>query len=342
VASSQFSSDSIVTDSVVTFLEKIPPFQFLPVAEIRALARHMTLEYFPKDTVILSAGHRASEALYIVQKGGVKLALRTQVGKELILDMRSEGEIFGVLSLMNRDITRLDATALEDTLCYSIPAEDVHSLIEHHHEVGDYLFRTSVTRYMDRSLNELRAQTSLMGNSEQLLYSLSVCDVVGNQPIVCDEKTTIRDAAQVLAEAGASALFVAGADKRAIGIATDNDFTQKVVARQIALDLPVTAIMRTPVISVESRHLVFQALLAMLTHDIHHLLITEEGIPKRVLTSHDLLLLHCKSPLSLARHLGQQKNLDDLARAQKQIGDLLPLLMREGARASHSHGWSLN
>jgi signal-transduction protein with cAMP-binding, CBS, and nucleotidyltransferase domain len=80
----------------------------------------------------------------------------------------------------------------------------------------------------------------------------------------------------------------------------------------------------------------------MLTHDIHHLLITEEGIPKRVLTSHDLLLLHCKSPLSLARHLGQQKNLDDLARAQKQIGDLLPLLMREGARASHSHGWSLN
>jgi len=76
--------------------------------------------------------------------------------------------------------------------------------------VGDYLFRTSVTRYMDRGLNELRAQTSLMGNSEQLLYSLSVCDVVGNQPIVCDEKTTIRDAAQVLAEAGASALFVAG------------------------------------------------------------------------------------------------------------------------------------
>ena len=342
MASSQFSSDSIVTDSVVTFLEKIPPFQFLPVAEIRALARHMTLEYFPKDTVILSAGHRASEALYIVQKGGVKLALRTQVGKELILDMRSRRRDFrcALADEPRHHTSRRDCTGGHALL--HIPAEDVHSLIEHHHEVGDYLFRTSVTRYMDRSLNELRAQTSLMGNSEQLLYSLSVCDVVGNQPIVCDEKTTIRDAAQVLAEAGASALFVAGADKRAIGIATDNDFTQKVVARQIALDLPVTAIMRTPVISVESRHLVFQALLAMLTHDIHHLLITEEGIPKRVLTSHDLLLLHCKSPLSLARHLGQQKNLDDLARAQKQIGDLLPLLMREGARASHSHGWSLN
>jgi CBS domain-containing protein len=44
------------------------------------LARTMTLEYFPKDTVILSAGHRTSETLYIVQKGALKLALRTQVG----------------------------------------------------------------------------------------------------------------------------------------------------------------------------------------------------------------------------------------------------------------------
>lgn len=35
----------------------------------------MTLEFFPKDTVILSAGHPASESLYVVHKGGVKLAL---------------------------------------------------------------------------------------------------------------------------------------------------------------------------------------------------------------------------------------------------------------------------
>jgi CBS domain-containing protein len=63
--------------------------------------------------------------------------------------------------------------------------------------------------------------------------------------------------------------------------------------------------------------------------------VTEEGKPQGVLTSHDLMLLQGKSPLSLARHLEQQQTLDDLAAAQKRIGDLLPLLMREGARASH-------
>jgi len=81
----------VVTETVVSFLKNIPPFQFLSTTELSRLAARMTLEFFPKDTVILSAGHPSSESLYVVHKGGVKLALRSQVGKQLVLDMRSEG-----------------------------------------------------------------------------------------------------------------------------------------------------------------------------------------------------------------------------------------------------------
>ena len=101
-------SDSVVTDSVVAFLKNVPPFQFLSISELSRLATQMTLEFFPKDTVILSAGHPASESLYVIHKGGVKLALRSQVGKQLVLDMRSEGEIFGLLSILGKDLARLD------------------------------------------------------------------------------------------------------------------------------------------------------------------------------------------------------------------------------------------
>src|SRR5271167_3499423 len=105
------SSSPCVTENVVTFLKKIPPFRFLPVSEIRKLARTMTLEYFPKNTVIFSAGHRAAEALYIVQKGGDKTGAQDPGGQELVLDMRSEGEFFGLLSLMSRVVARSDVTA---------------------------------------------------------------------------------------------------------------------------------------------------------------------------------------------------------------------------------------
>jgi hypothetical protein len=51
----------LVTDSVVAFLEKIPPFQFLPLAELRTLVRSMALEYNcevaspPRDPYLWSA-----------------------------------------------------------------------------------------------------------------------------------------------------------------------------------------------------------------------------------------------------------------------------------------------
>ena len=328
-------SVSVVTEFVVTFLEKIPPFQFLPAAELRSLATVTSLEYFPKDSVILTAGDRASDSLYIVQKGAVKLGIRTQVGKELVIDMRGEGEIFGLLSLMSRDVARLNVIAVEDTFCYSISREDIQDVIARHHEVSDYLLRTSLTRYMDRSLNELRTQVNLVGNAEQLLYSLSVADVARHIAATCGAGTSIHDAAQIASRGNTGALFVVDDEGCAIGAVTDQDFARKVVAEGISADEPVTRIMSSPVISVEGGERVFRALLAMLGRDIHHILVTEQGLPTSVLTSHDLMVLQGKSPLSLARHIEQQQTIDGLAKAQKRVGDLLPLLMREGAKASH-------
>ena len=329
------SANSVVTESVVNFLKDIPPFQFLSSPELAKLARSMAIEYFPKNSVVLSAGQRAAESLYVVQKGAVKLAVRTQVGKELVLDMRSEGELFGVLSLMSGDVARLDVVAVEDTLCYTIPTVEVQRLMSEHGEVADYLVRTSVRRYMDRSLRELRAQTQLMGDSERLLYSLSVNDVVNKVAVTCSAQTSIRDAATLVADSHSTSVIVVDESGLALGIVTESDFTRKVVACGIASEASVNQIMSSPVIAVESSALVFQALLEMLTHDIQHVLVTKNGLSKFVLTSHDLLLLQGKSPLSVARHLDHQKDLPSLGQAQKRVAELLPLLLREGAKASH-------
>ena len=295
----------------------------------------MTLEFFPKDAIILSAGHAASESLYVVHKGGVKLALRSQVGKQLVLDMRSEGEIFGLLSLMSKDLARLDVTAIEDTLCYRIPAEEVQTLISANTEVANYLLRTSVTRYMDRSLQELRTQTGLMGDTERLLYSLAVSEVPASPVLLCSPDTSIREAAQRLAQSKATCLFVVDSGGTAIGIITDRDFADKVVARALPLDQKVTVIMSQPVVAVEASERLFHALLAMVSRNIHHVLVAEKGKPASVLTAHDLMVLQGKSPLNVVRFIDSQTNVHDLAAAQHRIAGLLPLLLREGAKASH-------
>jgi CBS domain-containing protein len=295
----------------------------------------MALEYFPKNDTIIKAGHRAAEVLYIVNKGAVQLALRTMVGKQLVFDLRGEGEIFGLLSLMGRDIARFDVTAVEDALCYSIPGALVHDLASRYPEFSEYLVRVSITRYLDRSLKELKDQTNLMGNAERLLYSLAVKDVVSAPVVVCTGDKSIREAAQLVSTSRATSLAVVGPDGRAIGMVTDRDFTYRVVAGALSLDLPVANIMSTPVVSIESTDPLFQALLAMISKDIHHVLVTDAGLPTAVLSSHDLILLQGKSPLTVTRHIQQQKSVEGLAGAQKKIMELLPLLLREGARVSH-------
>ena len=271
----------------------------------------------------------------MIHKGGVKLALRSQVGKQLVLDMRSEGEIFGLLSVMSKDLARLDVTAIEDTLCYRIPAEQVQRLISSNAEVSNYLLRTSVTRYMDRSLQELRTQTGLMGDTERLLYSLAVSDVPGAPALLCRQETTIREAAQMLSSSKATCVFVVDASGSAIGIVTDRDFAEKVVARAMPLELRVTEIMSAPVVAVEASERLFLALLAMVSRNIHHVLVTQQGRPTGVLTAHDLMVLQGKSPLNVVRFIDAQTNVQDLSSAQQRIAGLLPLLLREGAKASH-------
>jgi len=93
--------------------------------------------------------------------------------------------------------------------------------------------------------------------------------------------------------------------------------------------------MSQPVISVERGERLFQALLAMVSRDIHHILVTHNGEPVGVLTAHDLMVLQGKSPLNVVRHIEEQKTVQDLAAAQNRIAGLLPLLLREGAKASH-------
>ena len=73
----------------------------------------------------------------------------------------------------------------------------------------------------------------------------------------------------------------------------------------------------------------------MVSRNIHHVLVTRQGAPIGVVTAHDLMVLQGKSPLNVVRFIEAQTNVQDLAKANQRIRGLLPLLLREGANASH-------
>src|SRR5207245_10696597 len=113
-------------------------------------------------------------------------------------------------------------------LCYSIPAEEVQRLMSTQPEFASYLIRISLSRYMDRSLQALRMQAGLMGDSERLLYSLAAGDVVSSRPLLCQRETTIREAAHMLASTNATCVVVVGGGVAPEGVLKGRESAAKV------------------------------------------------------------------------------------------------------------------
>ncbi len=62
----------MILEEVVNFLKKEPPFQFLDDAALRSVADSLSIEFYPKDTVILKQDGPPSVFPQGHQEGGCK------------------------------------------------------------------------------------------------------------------------------------------------------------------------------------------------------------------------------------------------------------------------------
>jgi len=60
--------NNIILEDVVAFLKKVPPFQFLSDTDLQAVARNLSMEFYPKDMVILRQDGPPSDALRVIKK----------------------------------------------------------------------------------------------------------------------------------------------------------------------------------------------------------------------------------------------------------------------------------
>ncbi|MGM8891988.1 DUF294 nucleotidyltransferase-like domain-containing protein, partial [Psychrobacter sp. 1Y1] len=97
--------------------------------------------------------------------------------------------------------------------------------------------------------------------------------------------------------------------------------------------LPVHQAMTTTPVTIESNSLVFEAMLLMSEHNIHHLPVVDHGVATGVVTSTDILRGQSSQPLLLIGEIERQKDLQSLIQVSKQIPLLLQNLISADARA---------
>jgi CBS domain-containing protein len=152
------------------------------------------------------------------------------------------------------------------------------------------------------------------------------------EPISIAPSASIREAARLMSERGVSSLLV-GDPGEMIGIVTDRDLRNRVLAAGRDPTDPVSTIMSREPISLEASRPVFEAFLAMAARGIHHLPLTEDGRPVGMVTTRDLVSLQTQHPLYLVREVHKQETVAGLVEVCGRMPRMFALLLQSGARA---------
>lgn len=326
---------SMIIEDAITFLKNVPPFQFLDETVLAEVAKNLSLDFYPKDMVILEQDGPPSDSLRIIKKGGVKISMVSEDGGEVVIDYRGEGDTFGFLSLVGEDRVRSNVTAVDDTICYLLGKDMVMKLLDSHLVFTEYFLKSHITKYIDRTYQEMQNKSIFTGGSDRLLFTTRVGDIGAKEVVSAPEDTPIQEAAQIMSRHKISSLVIMNRDGLPAGMITDRDLREKVVARGRDVNGPVQDIMTMPLIRVDARDYCFEAVLKMLRYNIHHVLVIKEGNLAGVITNHDLMMLQGTSPLSLTKDIESQQSVDGLVPVSRKINGIVGLLLKEGAKAGN-------
>jgi CBS domain-containing protein len=137
----------------------------------------------------------------------------------------------------------------------------------------------------------------------------------------------IRDAAVKMTEKHVGSIIVCDELGKPLGIVTDTDLRTKVVTGDYSREDKIGQIMASPVITIHSNSSVIDILLIMLTRNVHHLCITEDGTDQSraigIVSQRDLTVMQGNSPLLLFREIKRAKSVKDLAEIRNNAEKLV-------------------
>ncbi len=316
------------------FLEKTPPFQFLEPSDLDRLAESIQPMSYAKGTRILSQDGPPSAFLQVIYQGAVKVTRTTENSEEMFIDLRGEGDTIGFLSLLSGDRAKANVVAIEDTLCLLIDKETVLHLIASNPFFSEYFITSHLTQYVEKPLALAGTRLLHYTSSNKLLYKTHIGDLALKEVVMVRDSATIGEAAREMSDRGVSSLVIVNHDESPVGIITDRDLRSKVVAVGRDPSEPVRNIMTTSLIKVDAEDYFFEAILKMLEHNIHHMIVVKNGRFIGTFSNHELMVLQGTSPLTIVRDIESQQTIEGLVTGSRGVDSIISHLLATGAKAS--------
>ena len=317
-----------------SFLKKYPPFTQLDDHALAKLARCLTMELYPAGTHIMKQGDKSSGSLYIIKEGSIRIFARTMQGHENVIDFRGKGDAFGSFPLEGDRPLDISVQAVSDVVCYVADRASVVKLLDEHPALSEYLMPLYFPKGNDRGPRIQPAVGIAHDRSENALFTTPVRELANRDVVSARAGMSILDAVRLMSVRRTGALVIVDGADNPVGILTVTDLRDRVLTAQKSLLDPVSDIMSTPIVRVDGTDLCFEALLKMMSHEVHHLLVMDAGSVAGIVSNHDFMVLQVTSPLMIVRDIESQSSVEGLASSSGKVTALISLLLREGARAN--------
>jgi CBS domain-containing protein len=296
---------------IAEFLSRHPPFDTLEEEALASVADSAEIEFHAARTPVLESAGATSEFAYVVRRGSVELVMDGR-----LLDLLGEGEMFGFASLLDHGPLGFVARAAEDTLVYRLPERAIRPVLE----------QPAAARFIAHSMNKgVRLLAGQDPGPPVAGLGRPVGELVRARALVCPPDTGVRDAARRMVEAGVTCVAVDLGDT--LGIVTDRDIRERVVAAGAPPELPLAAVMSAPAFTVPADSSGAEALLEMLDHGIRHLPVLDAGRQLvGVLDDVDLLASEHRTPFRLRALIARAADVPAVAAAAAELPEVVVAL----------------
>lgn len=305
---------------LAAYLGEHAPFATMSADSLSALGAAATEYTFRTGELIVDYLTGTPDEIWVVRSGSVALlGSRDTTGEPV--DVVGPGGVFGYLALLSEGKVAFLALAGERTVAIRLPGAMVRSLFTDPSGLS-YLATTAWDTIAARAPAD-RTSTVAVGAH------------IPGPPVFTAPDTSIRNAVRHMIDEHVSYALVRDGAGRTVGIFTDRDLRSCVVATEVTLDSPISAVMSSPVQTVPADRIGATVLMDMLESGLRHMpVVDRRGAVLGVVEERDLVATSARQSFVVRRAIALAADTGELRAAFGRVDDLVANLFRGGTDAS--------
>ncbi len=326
-------------DGTRNFLSDFSPFDLLSEADRDLVARSISKSHHFRDMTLFVQNKTILNYVYIVFQGRLERFIMDGDTKVLHATLEEKAIYGGLSILFNKGVSIRTVRTLEDVILLRLPQETFLRLCSNSAPFIRY-FRDDFTEKIENIpyLSSITQSFSASPNDVQAGFlNQPLSQIIRKKNIItCPSRSTVQSAARHMTEHKQSAVVVTDGEGINLGLITDHDLRQKVVAPGRSFTIPVQEIMSTPLITVSQDTLVFEAMLHMMQYGIKHLVVLDEAAHLHtMLDGQDFLMAQGRSPVFLMHDIREATDIASLSILHSQQPGMITSLLEHGAKVEH-------